>query len=452
MITMKDQTDRGPRRTSDRPAAQRLRVCVAGAAPDTANLGVSALGYATVTAILRWCPAGEVVLFDHGRGMRDEELSDGPDRLHFRRMGAVHSRRLYRAENLHRMRLRAWATPRWRRAFGSVEGVDAVLDASAGDSFTDLYGPRRFQTVMLTKRIALTADIPLVLLPQTYGPFANSSLRRQAQRVVRRAAMAWARDGASFQVLCDLAGNVFDPARHRQGVDLAFALEPATPPHGDLEPLNAWLERQPGAPLVGLNVSGLLYNRPDEARAQYHLRADYRAAAHGLIERLIEGSDAGVMLVPHVVTRPGHMESDVAACQHVRQHLSPSLRHRVLVAPALDDPRQVKWLIGRCDWFCGTRMHAGIAALSSGVPAAAMAYSVKTKGVFASCGQGSHVADLRDSDAPRVVDHLWQSWLDRGAARAALGSHLPAVRRLAVEQVHESIAAVTPGDRRAVPA
>ena len=38
-------------------------------------------------------------------------------------------------------------------------------------------------------------------------------------------------------------------------------------------------------------------------------------------------------------------------------------------------------------------MHATIAALSSGVPCATVAYSLKARGVFASCGMAHAVAD-----------------------------------------------------------
>lgn len=106
-----------------------------------------------------------------------------------------------------------------------------------------------------------------------------------------------------------------------------------------------------------------------------------------------------------------------------------------MVAPAFTDPREVKGLIGKCDWFCGTRMHSTIAALSQGVPTAAVAYSIKTQGVFETCGQGDHVADPRHSSTEDVVAHLLASFDGREAARASLAEHLPDVRQIAQEQM-----------------
>ena len=60
---------------------------------------------------------------------------------------------------------------------------------------------------------------------------------------------------------------------------------------------------------------------------------------------------------------------------------------------------EVKWVISNCDHFCGTRMHACIAAISQGIPTSAIAYSGKTEGVFASVGCESYVIDPREFDS-----------------------------------------------------
>src|SRR5690606_16748007 len=108
------------------------------------------------------------------------------------------------------------------RAAQAIAKARAVLDVSGGDSFTDLYGPRRFEGIVLPKLAAIDAGVPLVLLPQTYGPFNTRRCRRIAERVARRSATAWARDERSFAALRELLGNEYDAKRHRSGVDVAF--------------------------------------------------------------------------------------------------------------------------------------------------------------------------------------------------------------------------------------
>src|SRR5262249_22800318 len=151
--------------------------------------------------------------------------------------------------------------------------------------------------------------------------------------------------------------------------------------------------------------------------------------------RLLLETDARILLIPHVMTAPGHYESDLQACIAVKSNLSElpavSGEDRLRILPPLNDPRHVKWVIAKTDWFCGTRMHATIAGLSSGVPTAAVAYSLKTRGVFETCGQGEHVADPRDLETQSVVERLFASWNARETSRRELTQTLPRVLEIA---------------------
>lgn len=305
-----------------------------------------------------------------------------------------------------------------------------VADLSGGDSFTNLYGGLIFAAQCLRKKTALDSQVPLLLLPQTYGPFLGKTASRIATSIVRRASFCWARDERSFNILRDLLGDAFDPVRHRCGVDVAFLLEQREPRHQDTDP--------PGGqgPLAALNISGLIYNDPEKAATRYKFRANYREAMHSIVQRIAD-SGARVLLVPHVVTPRGHYESDTNAAEALVASLPATQRERVTIAPEFTDPRQAKWLIAQSDWFCGTRMHATIAALSSGVPAAAVAYSDKTLGVFETCGQGGEVVDPRVHDTEEVVERLWDSYQRRDSIRASLAERLPAVLAKANQQMDE---------------
>jgi len=416
-----------------------LRVCLFGAALDTANLGVSALGKSVVHALRRAAPDSNVAVFDFGRGTDTCQLDSSGNTKPIIRCGAYHTRRIYRPESLWNIRVCAWLGGLWNPGARLLRTSDAVLDITGGDSFTDLYGPWRFRAVTLCKQIALELEKPLILLPQTYGPFESARNRSIAQDIVRRSAMAWARDERSYDVLRELLGDAFDPARHRSGVDVAFGLPTVKPSEDALGAVTAWLADKT-TPLAGLNVSGLLMNRPETAAQQYGLKADYSQAVISLVRRLLKDSNARILLIPHVVSLPGHYESDIEACERVADTAADVADGRVAVMPALHDPREVKWAISQLDWFCGTRMHSTIAALSSGVPAAAIAYSPKTLGVFETCGQGAHVADPRQLDTGEVVERLWQSWAAREKARESLQATLPAVLRRAEEQMDAIVA------------
>ena len=193
--------------------------CIFGASPGTGNQGVNALFASTLSGLAaRGCT--DVHVFGYGGDTRTARLGSIPYTLH----GITVGKRVWRARHLARARLWAAAGLRNNPVVRTVARANLVLDASGGDSFTDLYGDSRFRQIIAPKRIALDTGRPLVLLPQTYGPFTHASSRRVARHLVEGARLAYARDADSYGRLKELLGDHFDPARHRLGVDLAFGL------------------------------------------------------------------------------------------------------------------------------------------------------------------------------------------------------------------------------------
>jgi colanic acid/amylovoran biosynthesis protein len=317
-----------------------------------------------------------------------------------------------------------------------IDSCAAVLDVSGGDSFSDIYGQARFDLIVRPKAIAIERRKPLILLPQTYGPYNAPAVENLAALIVRKASMAWARDLDSFNNLKILLGDSFDPAIHQCGVDMAFGLMPSPANHLLDARLNELLTGKSAAqPLIGFNVSGLIYNDPVGAIERYGLKADYRQTVIGFLQKVLDQTSARILLISHVMDLPGHFESDLAACSDVVAQLTPGYEGRVHVAPVTLNESQVKWLISQMDWFCGTRMHSTIAALSSGIPTSAVSYSDKTAGVFETCKQGAHVMDPRKLATSEVIEGLWVSFLTRDELRQSLSLALSIVIETANRQL-----------------
>jgi colanic acid/amylovoran biosynthesis protein len=400
------------------------QVAIFGAAQDTGNLGVTALSQSIVMGLWRRGLRNAVV-FDHGRGSREQSREIGAEHVAFRSQGAIGGLRLYRAENL----TRAVAENRIGLTFNpivrTIRKASAVLDISGGDSFSDIYGKRRFVAVTQPKHLALDSGTPLVLMPQTYGPFEDKARRAEASDIVQRCRLAFARDERSFLLMRDMLGDHFDPARHMCGVDVAFALPISEPSATGRDAFLNWKKRQKGR-LAGFNVSGLLFNAHSEAMRQFGLKTDFQSLALTFARRLLQETDASLLLMPHVLDRPGSHESDEAAVRSVRDEVQAKFGARVFVPEVADCATQAKWFISQCDWFIGSRMHATIAALSSGVPALALAYSGKMHGVFESCGQGHSVVDLRsEATESAVLDAMFASLVEADSNRLRLASRLP---------------------------
>jgi colanic acid/amylovoran biosynthesis protein len=266
-----------------------------------------------------------------------------------------------------------------------ARACDLVLDIGEGDSFATIYGFKRFFFYWLSKYLVQWTDTPLGLAPQTIGPFDSKLTRAMAAQVMRGCEFVFARDSMSRRYLSDLRlDQVADEA-----TDVAFAL-PFVRPQRALD----------GRIRVGINVSGLLFSGGYTGDNQFGLSLGYAATIRRLVAEFSRMPDVELHLVSHVIEPHRPVENDMAAARQLA-NAHPS----VIVAPAFTRPSEAKSYISGLDFFTGARMHACIAALSSGVPVVPMAYSRKFNGLFGSLGY-PHLADCKQDSEDAVVSKI----------------------------------------------
>jgi polysaccharide pyruvyl transferase WcaK-like protein len=206
---------------------------------------------------------------------------------------------------------------------------------------------------------------------------------------------------------------------------MGFALEPQPPSEGVCRQLEA-IKRN--GPVVGLNVSGLLYMGGYNRSNMFGLKAGYPQMVHALLEELIGKQGAQVLLVPHVFGGEENQESDEKACARIFAEFGQRYAGRLHYLPGSFNHHEIKHMIGRCDFFLGSRMHACIGALSQCVPAVGLAYSRKFAGVLDSVGGGSRVVDLRSCDEAQVVAAAREAFGQREVLRRELEAKMPVIR------------------------
>jgi len=274
--------------------------------------------------------------------------------------------------------------------FAKVRASDVVIDIGAGDSFADIYGQRRLTRMFAKKFLTHLAGTPLVQAPQTVGPFEKKSSERLARATMKRCAVVATRDAMSTKCAQDmnLGREIIEAS------DVAFRL-PYDPP----------APKAPGArPTVGLNISGLLMAGGYTRKNMFGLTLDYPAMIRRLVTELrAQPDDPLVYLVPHVIPSVrGSVEDDVQPSIDLSEEFDG-----VEMSPIFTAPSQAKTFIAGLDFFAGARMHACIAAFSSGVPVVPMAYSRKFEGLFGTLGYHRTVdctSENEDAIVSKVLD------------------------------------------------
>lgn len=261
-----------------------------------------------------------------------------------------------------------------------IRKCDLIIDLTAGDSFTDIYGQWRFDSRTNTKLIIEKMNKPIILGPQTYGPFTEEKNRKKAVRAIDRAQLVIARDNLSIEYLKEIGIN-------RQDIysttDLAFSLPFSN--ENEIKRLGNTDKIR-----VGINISGLLIkNKNESTTLQNHLATDYEAYIEDVLEYLHSNDKYEVYVIPHVGEDGGNQFRDKFKEFHYLNQFP--------------DPISAKNFISCMDIFLGSRMHATIAAFSSGVATIPIAYSRKFKGVF-DVYEYPYVIDLENENNETNID------------------------------------------------
>lgn len=269
-----------------------------------------------------------------------------------------------------------------RGCWSKLGAMDCVLDIGAGDSFAEIYGAKRFAFLWLTKMMAIARRIPLLLSPQTIGPFTKAPYVVLARAALNRAFAVVARDQMSLDALRAIAPK----ARGLLAVDVAFAL-----PFVDKSALRGGERLR-----VGVNVSGLLFNEALSGRNRFGLGYDYAALMRRFIAELLQREDAEIHLITHAVDAAGGEDDDDRVADLLAREFPGVVR-----VPTFHDPSQAKSYISGLDFLVAGRMHACIAAYSAGTAVIPMAYSRKFGGLFGMLGYDRivPVSGLNDNQA-----------------------------------------------------
>jgi polysaccharide pyruvyl transferase WcaK-like protein len=281
--------------------------------------------------------------------------------------------------------------------------ADLVIDIAGGDSFTDQYGVRRFLFQALTKATVIVAGKPLILAPQTIGPFGRVWTRQAAGWIVRHCRTVVARDSASSDLVRELGAE----NRLLEATDVAFRL-----------PYSKVAFEENGKIRVGLNVSGLLFRGGYDRANYFGLSVDYADLIRTILGKLTAREDVEVHLIGHVLVPLIYesVDDDLRVALKLGEEFPG-----VIVAPEFHTPSEAKSYIAGMDVFAGSRMHACIAAFSSGVPVVPMAYSRKFHGLFSTIGY-SLVADCRKDTREEIVAKLEAGIEERDALRKQVES------------------------------
>lgn len=378
--------------------SNKRKIGIVWANPYNLNLGVGALAYSSLSLLNDVCRDNnidaEFYFFGSSRDDSDS-VEIGDSLIHF------HNIKGFDFYNW-KVIIKRIFFPR-KLQLSSLKSFDIVFDIAEGDSFTDIYGEARFWKILNSKRYFNRLGKRQVLLPQTIGPFNDRKHESEAFKVMKSLTRVISRDNKSFEYTKKFLGL----DKINETIDVAFYMPFRKTMHGGTD----------GSIHVGVNVSGLLWNGGYTRNNQFGMKSDYRKIIEDTVQYFTSMENVTLHIVSHVIPLDRAVEDDYAVAKQIQTRYP-----QVVVSPRFSDPIEAKSYISGLDFFTGARMHACIAAFSSGVPVYPMAYSRKFNGLFEDTLQYKWMGDCVNCDTETVVDGVKKAFENRQILKQEIDS------------------------------
>lgn len=264
-----------------------------------------------------------------------------------------------------------------------VKECDFIIDLTYGDSFSDIYGIKKFILYTVPKLIAISNKKTLIIGPQTIGPYKSIISYILSKKILNKASILCVRDKKSY----NLAYKMTKRNDIKLTSDLAMEL-PFIENKFESEKFK-----------IGINISDLLWsNSNTENLKKYQIVVNYKELVKKIIEKF-DNEKYEIHLVTHVY------EKDDSKGEYALAKNIHNLYPNTILAPKFNNPMEAKSYMSGLDLFLGARMHATIGAFSSGVPIIPTSYSRKFEGLYGSLDYNYGI-NLRDTTIDRAISYI----------------------------------------------
>jgi colanic acid/amylovoran biosynthesis protein len=302
--------------------------------------------------------------------------------------------------------------------------------------------------------LAILLKKPIVMYAESVGPFNNSLSKFVAKRALNKVNLITLREEVSREYLVEL--GVKKPPIYVTA-DPAFLLKSA--PEARISEI---LDRE-GIELGNRSVIGITLssatNLKQEAKKsrivalisliymlgryflpetivrgilgvfkhigyieRFQTRYITQVTDSNIIDHIVESLDVDVVIVPHIRQEGIFEDSNIA--REIRQ-LTKN-QGRIKVIQNIYTSEELKGIIGTCDMFISSRMHAAIAAMSQCIPTILIPVSQRHYGIMRMMGQKKYVCSRFTFE--EVIPKVEAAWSNRDKIRCEMKSRIEKIK------------------------
>lgn len=298
---------------------------------------------------------------------------------------------------------------------------DAIINMG-GDGLTET-SPSLYFIINLLFGILLGKHVILYAESMSPGRFKGWE-RYLARFVLNSASLITLREELSKKALQEL--NINKPPIYVTA-DSAFLLKTAS-----VQRIDEIFARENigknNHPIIGFSVSGFATRFGQSSKSPKEKEEEYIKMLAQSVDYLIDTLDAMIIFIPHNIA-PGGDDRLIAnaICQRTKN------KKNIISIINEYTSEELKGVIGSCDLFIGTRMHATIASTSMCVPTISIAYGHKAHGIIGEMlGQDKYVLDIGGFTGDELISKINDAWNNKEDIRNDLEQRIEIVKERAL--------------------
>ncbi len=275
---------------------------------------------------------------------------------------------------------------------------DAVIDIS-GFALGDGWGFRGNLSYLLNIRLGKKYGIPVFLMPQSFGPFTKTWLRKESEKRLKYPEVIYAREQPGYDMLADM--GLKNVKREADLVLMNRGIDPANI-YTDPGTIDSCAEDPGPKKRVGIIPNGKCFKNGDPDRI---IRLYVR-----VIDKLIsDGYEVSVFR---------HATEDLSICKKIVE--AAGVKSGLTLDPEDHSCIEYGSYVKRFDFIICSRYHGIVHAFRSGVPSVALAWADKYQELYSFMEQDGFVFDITGSDIDEdavlnAIDQMESSCHERAA-------------------------------------
>ncbi len=294
----------------------------------------------------------------------------------------------------------AWS--RFARLAAAIRRSDLLLSCGGGYlfSFQRRFPGPTFWQIYLQIRLALALGKPVILLPQSYGPFRNRFSRFLVGRLIVHPQMkkVLAREEISLKLLKSLPSLEESAAKISLCPDLAWAYLPGSGPA---------IPEIDGLPRPRIAITAISWSFPEakNLREKAEKQERYLQTMVDICQTLHRQLQCSLLLISHS-RGPSPAEDDLRITRRLFERIVPGIPAEYVhlrQSANGDPPDAIIAILKKSDLIISSRFHAAILGLLAEIPIVVIGYHHKSEGIMNLLGLRESFTSIQDLKADWVI-------------------------------------------------